>query len=95
MSRPVLQLIKSSGTGRSKIEPNPADIPRCQESRQKPKAMIIKVAQPGYIPDYVNVRARISPNLFTATVKEEDLCRLEADPLVVSLGTPRHLHHAS
>lgn len=85
-------LVKYSGSTPSKIESNPADLARLKEPREHSLAVTIKVAEPGYVPSSVNVRAQISSNLFTATVTEKDLHQLEADPLVVSLGTPKRLH---
>ena len=91
MSHKFLRLIKPSGNGLSKIEPSAAALARCQERCETPMAVTVKVAEEGYVPSGVNVRAQISPNLFTATVTEKDLHRLEEDPRVVSLGTPRRL----
>ena len=92
MTRKTLHLIKSLDSGARKVEPNLASLAQVKERRDDAMAVTIKVAEPGYIPSFVDVRAQISPNLLTATITEEDLHQLEADPLVVSLGTPRRLH---
>ncbi len=92
MKREALRLEKNSGNRLSKIESNPADLARLKEGPESSLAVTIKVAKPGYVPSFVNVRAQISSNLFTATVTEKDLHQLEADPMVVSLGTPKRLH---
>ncbi|PLZ27689.1 hypothetical protein CBP27_14970 [Fischerella thermalis WC542] len=92
MSNKHLRLIKCSGDKLKKIEPNIVDWARQNESPDEPIAVTVKVAEDGYIPNFVNLRAQISPKLFTATVTETDLHRLEADPRVISLGTPRRLH---
>ncbi|MGJ5676386.1 MAG: hypothetical protein ACR9NN_22740 [Nostochopsis sp.] len=92
MMKKHLRLIKCSGDNLSKIEPNTGDWTRQSQSHQAPIAITVKVTEDGYIPNFVNLRAQISPKLFTATVTERDLHRLEADPRVISLGTPRRLH---
>lgn len=56
-----------------------------------PVTAIIKVSEPGYIPQGVEVRARISPQIFTATSILKNLLQLEEDPLVVSIAPPRQL----
>ncbi|MFB2770508.1 hypothetical protein ACE1AT_14640 [Pelatocladus sp. BLCC-F211] len=92
MMKKHLRLIKCSGDKLKKIEPNTGDWTRQSESPQDPIAITVKVNEDGYVPNFVNLRAQISPKLFTATVTETDLYRLEADPRVISLGTPRRLH---
>jgi|GEM_PF-4306000 len=95
MTRKTLDLIKSSDSRFSKTEPNLANLVQMKERSENSMAVTIKVAEPGYVPSIVDVRAHISPNLLTATITEKDLHQLEADPLVVSLGTPRRLHSAT
>ncbi len=92
MTKKHLRLIKCPGEKLKKIEPNTGDWTRQSDSPQDPIAITVKVNEDGYIPNFVNLRAQISPKLFTATVTETDLHRLEADPRVISLGTPRRLH---
>lgn len=54
-------------------------------------ACIIRVSEPGYVPEGVARRARISPTLFTATLSRRRLEALETDPLVVSVELSRRL----
>jgi hypothetical protein len=56
--------------------------------------VIVRVAEEDYVPQGVHVRARVSAVLFTADLASEDLDRLQADPLVVSVGMPRAVHTA-
>jgi hypothetical protein len=51
----------------------------------------VKVSQADYVPSAIHVRARISPNLFTADIPVDAIERLEADPLVISVGIARRL----
>lgn len=53
---------------------------------------IIKVSEDGYIPDSVDVRAQISPRIFTADIK--DAQALQEDPKVVFVSAPKKLHAA-
>lgn len=92
MTRKNLRMIKHSGSRSSKVEANPADLMRKQELRDHQMPVTIKVAEAGYVPNFVNVSTQISPNLFTARVKQTDLDRLEADPQVLSLSTPKRMH---
>ncbi|MCX7593812.1 MAG: hypothetical protein N2235_08635 [Fischerella sp.] len=92
MTHKVLRLIKSSGDKFQKIESNPANLGSPEEQGENTIAVTVKVAKADYVPDFVHVRSHISPKLFTATVKEKDLHRLEEDPGVVALGTPRRLY---
>lgn len=52
----------------------------------------VKVAEPDYVPLGVQVRGKISPLLFTATVNQCDIQRLETDPKIISISAPRNLH---
>ena len=52
---------------------------------------IVKVAEAGYVPSGIDVRAQIAPNLFTAKMHKADLDRLDQDPRVVSIDTGRRL----
>ncbi|MEC4811755.1 MAG: hypothetical protein SAK29_00475 [Scytonema sp. PMC 1069.18] len=51
----------------------------------------IKVARPGYVPEGVEVRAHISPEIFTANIPDSMLHQLQDDPEVVSIQTAGHL----
>ncbi len=51
--------------------------------REEPVVATIKVSQKGYVPSGVEVRARISPLIFTANIPHEVLAQLEQDPAVV------------
>ena len=92
MTRKNLRMIKHSGSKLSKVEANPADLMRKQEPRDRQMPVTVKVAEAGYVPNFVNISTQISPNLFTARVKQTDLDRLEADPQVLSLSTPKRMH---
>jgi hypothetical protein len=54
-------------------------------------AAIVKVAEPGYVPEGVRRRAAISPTLFTATLTRRQLAALESDHGVVSVELSRRL----
>lgn len=45
----------------------------------------VKVSAPGYVPDGVEIRARISPVLFTGIIPREILPTVLRDPKVVSV----------
>lgn len=45
----------------------------------------VKVAKEGYIPAGIEIRALISPFIFTAKIPRERLAQLEHDPAVVSM----------
>ncbi|WP_026735466.1 hypothetical protein [Fischerella sp. PCC 9605] len=92
MTNKILRLIKCSGGKFKKIESNPADSGCREEQSENPVAVTVKVAKADYVPDFVHVRSHISPKLFTATVTEKNLHRLEEDPQVISLSTPRRLY---
>ncbi len=51
----------------------------------------VKVSQADYVPPSIYIRARISPNLFTADIPVDAIERLEEDPLVISVGVARRL----
>ena len=53
--------------------------------REEPLVATIKVSQKGYVPSGVEVRARISPLIFTANIPYEVLAQLEQDPAVVAI----------
>jgi hypothetical protein len=52
---------------------------------------IVKVAESGYVPQGIKVRAQIAPKMFTAKMLKSDLERLRQDPLVVSIGAAKPL----
>ena len=51
----------------------------------EPVAVVVEVAEPGYRPAGVDVRAQISDTLFTATVTTAGLAGLDRDPRVVAV----------
>lgn len=51
----------------------------------------IKVARPGYVPQGVEVRAQISPKIFTANLRSAVLEKLQNDPEVISIQPAKHL----
>ena len=54
--------------------------------REEPLVATIKVSQQGYVPSSgVEVRARISPLIFTANIPHKVLAQLEQDPAVVAI----------
>ena len=53
---------------------------------------IIQVAEAGYVPAGVKVRARLGPQMFTAEVAAGDLEHLQNDAQVVSIGTAKRIH---
>lgn len=56
--------------------------------------VIVRVTEEGYVPDCVQVRARISELLFTAELSAAALPTLAEDPRVASVGPPRVVHTA-
>ena len=52
---------------------------------------VVKVNRPNYVPDYVRLRVRLSPEVFTAQVTPPALKLLEQDPLVVSISANKLL----
>ena len=52
---------------------------------------IVKVAEAGYVPSGIDVRAQLAPNLFTAKMHRADIDRLDQDPRVLSIDTGRRL----
>jgi hypothetical protein len=46
--------------------------------------MIVEVFEPGYVPERVMVRARISDHLFTGITEARNLTDLEHDPKIKS-----------
>jgi hypothetical protein len=83
-------ITKSSPEGPTKLEPDIAREAHKGESSGK-VAVIIKVAEEGYVPPGVKVRAQIDPRIFTAEIDQEDIARLESDPRIVSMGTAKPL----
>lgn len=51
----------------------------------EPVEVVVEVAEAGYHPAGVDVRAQISDTIFTATVATADLAGLDRDPLVVAV----------
>jgi hypothetical protein len=58
-------------------------------------AVIVKVAEPGYVPPGFRVRARIDERLFTAECDGASLRRVESDANVVSVSLARRLQQSS
>jgi hypothetical protein len=54
-------------------------------------AVIVKVAEPGYVPPGFRVRSRVDDCLFTADVEGAALARVEDDAKVVSVSISRRL----
>jgi len=52
---------------------------------------IIKVSEPHYVPEEVDVRSRIDPTLITASFKGKSLKNLQSDPKVESVSLSRKL----
>lgn len=46
--------------------------------------LIVDVHEPGYVPDTITIRARITKLLFTGTIEARNLPSLEQDPKVKS-----------
>jgi hypothetical protein len=46
---------------------------------------IVKVAEPGYVPQGIRQRAAISQTIFTAILTRRELAALDRDPQVVSI----------
>ena len=61
-------------------------------SEKEEIAVIIKVAQKGYRPKGLSLSAEINPELFTARLQPNELRRLIADPLVITIEVSRPLH---
>jgi hypothetical protein len=53
--------------------------------------VIVKVNAPDYVPAGVQVRAQISPTIFTAVIRGADLQRLENDTGVKSIAVSQTL----
>lgn len=54
-------------------------------------AAIVKVAEPGYVPETVTRRAVISETIFTTRLSRHQLTELERDPRVVSVELSKRL----
>jgi len=83
-------ITKSSPERPTKLEPDTAREAHKGESSGK-IAVIIKVAEEGYVPPGVKVRAQIDPRIFTAEIDQEDIARLQSDSRIVSIGTAKPL----
>jgi hypothetical protein len=62
-----------------------------QSEQKKLITATIKVARPGYVPEGVELRAHISPEIFTANIPDSMVDQLQDDPDVVSIQTAGHL----
>ena len=92
-SLPAMQIEQSTDQmgGRSSKIGGPLAAQLTEVGDDETLACIIKVSEPGHVPEGVVQRARISPTLFTATVSRRQLEALESDPLVVSVELSRRL----
>lgn len=57
----------------------------------QPVLAIVKVCQPGYVPEGVEVRSRIDDELFTAEIPAGRLQQVRDDPQVASVEMSRNL----
>jgi hypothetical protein len=55
------------------------------------KPVIVKVTEPGYVPDGFTVRTRIDDMMFTADADPADVAAASADPNVESVEGARRL----
>lgn len=53
--------------------------------------LMIEVSEPGYVPNWLNIRQRITHTIFTAAVMRADFAKLEADNMVVSYSINEEL----
>lgn len=52
---------------------------------------IVRVNEPNYVPECVQLRVRLGPKLFTAQIEPPDLDLLERDDRVVSISASKPL----
>jgi hypothetical protein len=71
-----------------RTRPFPSKLSRLPESGSS-VAAIVKVSEDGYVPDDVDVRARIGERIFTAILSPSQLKRLDGDRRVISVE-PSH-----
>lgn len=57
-------------------------------------SVVVQVTESNYVPEGVDIRARISARMFTAQLPAAGLEQLQQDPRVVSVGFPRAVHPA-
>ena len=76
----------------NKVEATSA-IPLAQHASDVVQA-IIKVKNADYVPEYVRLRASVSPHIFTGEFKHGDLKSLEQDPKVESVSISKKLKSA-
>lgn len=81
---------KATAAEASKLEPDTARQAQASEVDAE-VAVIVKVTEDGYVPPGVQVRARLSPRLFTARLVPADLERLQQDTRVDSVATAKPL----
>lgn len=74
---------------RTKAFPSKLSRPPEETEPDSRVAAIIKVSEDGYVPDGVDVRARIGERIFTASLSPSQLKRLDGDRRVVSVE-PSH-----
>lgn len=53
--------------------------------------VMIEVSEPDYVPDWLNIRHRITHTIFTAEIRKADFSKLETDKLVVSFSINEQL----
>jgi hypothetical protein len=77
---------------RVEFSARPADAGTTPSRRSRRRSrVIVKVAEPGYIPDGFEVAVRIDDTLFTALAGTDALDAASADDKVVSLARPRRV----
>lgn len=84
---------KQDNTSKYRVEyvtPKPSKLRLSGETlrkldREDPLVATVRVSQEGYVPYGVEVRARISPSIFTANISPKVLEKLEEDPAVVAI----------
>lgn len=74
----------------SSLPPEPREKTRGLEGGQ-PVAVIVKVKEPGYVPEGFRVRSRIDACLFTADATPQGLEAAEHDPRVESIAAAERL----
>ena len=85
-----LEIERPSGHARyRKVRSRAAGPPEREVAADEPLAAVVEVAEPGYRPAGLTVRADITDTMFTADVRPSALAGLDDDPRVVSieLGT--------
>lgn len=87
---PPLEIEDGDDARFGKIGGSPAADPTETDDDQE-VAAIVKVAEPGYVPEGVTRRAAISETIFTADLSQRQLAGLERDPRVISVELSKRL----